>query len=1159
VSRIALRILIGLVCFGPANDAAGQARKIDSPEVLKQLLAGPAPTPRHAGTPAPPDVVDERPPEFYYRNNVPPEDAPVEDLIMYWARWANGDRVPSESVQKRLLDACISDPQMLPAFLNLLPDTASTATKIKNVFDKAQNDPAFDPSWHEKVRKWLLFNSNYFLDELIAMAAKAKENVKDGDVDKEDALVALANVSWTSAEPFLRGLMASGQPRSMALALSLNYEHAVEEKDLGNEERYRRELQAIASNRNQPGYARDTAIVSLSSTEWSGRDDWYLGLFEDETLLDLIDGDDGLTPLTTLFDSDPEKWIPIMVRLIESRDINVRSAAAACLVRVDDEEGGKKALPPLLPWLINPEWVNDPSNNRLTLIRILGPINIPESVPGLIAVLESEEAERPITRGYAAESLSLYQDVRAIAAIKRALTKEKEDSQRYRFVKALLASNGVSEGEQLEALEAYATKLTEPDGRIEMIGYRTQDKEPLPFPLLIGRYLAQSRETPSGSLISAVLARAEELRSENPAVTNALLEIAHTWNGQQVELDMIRRIGNGSADSATILEALRRKDKMQQGLRVELQGLASVAGAAQGVGAVLLNDPTLAQGILTSEDEPAQIALLACSRLTQTPLPVELIGPFLRHKNPLLALAAENYLLAEDSREAQDLLWQRHPNEAFVTGWREDLVYGGNSYEAIVKGEEKARAEVLKENGPVEILAFLNDVMDQGVFLKIYPDKAVLTEYEDAARYRERTIPRAEVAALKDYLATRGFLERGPNIEWCHHGCPTSQLLMVTKEKGRRVFNRSGFPDWSELREQFSLLASGEGAKIHYRLEQEIKGLEVLYAGGLAVNDVAQQGGELRILVERQHTPEENEEWSASYNVHDEDDEELQLTLSKRRVELMNARYSWRVFANGAVGATTSPPDFYSTFDATRFMVADENVPNWEHSYDSQTQVLTSDSVIIARNFDGLWRQFAGARPVRLGTENAGYTNAIVTGDGKWVIVTKNEENEPDFLVRLNLQTGREFPINLPSADELKAITFLPSLGKALVRRDKGQYVPTGRTAKGPDRPEYYLVDPSTGTSRLVTGNFTPLYEEGKRFLQPADKPDEFWATMSDEKKNETQIGRYSVRDFSFKPVMTVPQLIFNSKSMWVDAGQRKVYVAYKGQLLRLPLQSTAK
>jgi len=113
-----------------------------------------------------------------------------------------------------------------------------------------------------------------------------------------------------------------------------------------------------------------------------------------------------------------------------------------------------------------------------------------------------------------------------------------------------------------------------------------------------------------------------------------------------------------------------------------------------------------------------------------------------------------------------------------------------------------------------------------------------------------------------------------------------------------------------------------------------------------------------------------------------------------------------------------------------------------------------------------------------------------------------------------------------------------------------------GAKHKGPDKPEYYLVDPANGVTRLVSGEFAPLQESGSRFLQETEKPDEFWAAIPDEKKNHTRIGHYSLKDFSFTPVTTVPQLIFNSRSMWVDAGQKKVYVVYKGQLLRLPFQS---
>jgi hypothetical protein len=1157
VSRIVLAIVIGLFCRGTAVNVAGQTRKIDSPEVLKQLLALPARTPRNGAIQAP-VVMNIPPAEFYSRNNTPSDDAPTEDLIVYWSHWNRSDHEPTAAVKKRLLDACVSNPQILPTMIDLLPDGDSTLAKVKNIYEKSLTDEQLDQNWRDSVKRWLLFNSTYFLDELIGIAHKAKDNAKDGDVYREDALIALAGVSWTNAEPLLRGLVASGQPRSTALALSLYYKHAIDDKDLANEERYRRELQAIASNRNQPGYARKTAVESLSLSEWSGRDDWYIALFQDETLLESADDEYSSSPITTLFKSNPEKWIPVVSKLVESKDINVRSAAAACLVTVEDEEAGKKALMPLLPWLTNPAWASDSSNHRMTLIQRLRTIRIPESVPGLMAIVESDDPELGSWRAQAAESLGAYHDARAVPVLKKALVKEKDDGVRYRIVKGLISANGISEKELLDALEEYAAKLATPEGRVEVAKYRSPQEEALSATLTIGKYLAQSRETPAESLINAVIARAEELKLENPGVANGLLEITHLWGGHQVEFDIVRRIGNGAADSATIAEAIQRRVALRDNLRVELQGLASVAGAAQGIGAVLLDDPTLAQGILNSEDQPAQIALLAGARLTQMALPVELVGPFLRHKNSLLTRAAETYLLVEDSKEARDLLWQTYPNQAFITGWRETY-YVGDFFQGLIKHEEKLRDEVLKENGPREILAFLRNLPDQGVVVRIYSDKATCTEYEDAARYRERTLSNAEVAAFKDILATGGYLERGPVFEWCHHVCPVSQLLAVTKEKGRRVFNHGGYLSSKEIEDQFTQLLSGDGAKVHYKLEQEIKGLEVLYAGELTVNDVAQQGNELRIFVERPETKEEADEQAETYKVDDED-EALQAQLTRRRVELNKARFSWRVFSNDKPGAVTSPPDFYSIFDETKFMLGDDNDTDWEGGYDMQTQVLSADSIIIARNYDGLWRQFAGTKPVRLGSEEASYENPVVTRDGKWVVVLKVEDEKPDSIVRLNLQTGREFRVELPAADVLTPIASLPSLGKVVVRRGKSEQAIAGTTSTGPDRAEYYLLDPATGATRLISGgNFTPLHQHGSRVLQATEKSDEFWAAIPDEKKNHTEIGRYSLKDFSFKPIMTVPQLIFDSMTMWIDAGQRQVYLVYKGQLLRLPLQTTAK
>src|ERR1041384_3724826 len=81
----------------------------------------------------------------------------------------------------------------------------------------------------------------------------------------------------------------------------------------------------------------------------------------------------------------------------------------------------------------------------------------------------------------------------------------------------------------------------------------------------------------------------------------------------------------------------------------------------------------------------------------------------------------------------------------------------------------------------------------------------------------------------------------------------------------------------------------------------------------------------------------------------------------------------------------------------------------------------------------------------------------------------------------------------------------------------------------------FYLLTPIPGETRIVTGEFAPLLQEGKRFLQATGKADEFWAAIPDREKDPTQIGRYNLKSFSFTPVLTVPHINFDSMSLWVD------------------------
>ncbi|HEX5890652.1 MAG TPA: HEAT repeat domain-containing protein, partial [Pyrinomonadaceae bacterium] len=870
-----------------------QTPKSDSAEVMRQLLALPAPTPRQAQTPGAAEARPPRPEKFFDKANPPADDAPLEDLMEYWLRWVNTPAGPvlSEVNKQRLLDACSEDIRILIAYVSVFPAEESTAKRIKDLYDKASSDESLKDISLETVKNWLLFNSKYFVDELFARASKVKENDKTGSVDNHEPLVALARLDWQTAEPLVKGLASGSQPRSSALALTLLYRQAIIDKDLDGEEKYRSRLRAIASDRNAPGRARDTSIEALSKTEWSGRDDWYLSLFADDSLRETFDGNYGFSPLTTLFNRDPDKWIPVMTRLVESKDRAVQQAAASCLVIYATNHPRRDAILPVLRWLSDPDWLQlRGGTTRAWFMQVMNKVEIPESVPGLIWIVENDDGHGR----WAARTLAHYNDPRAVPVLKKALSKGSEDDRRL-ILEGLVASGGLPDMEGVAALEAYAVKRMTAEGREDLERYRSYNDEPLPLPVSIGRYLANMNDVPD-SLARSVLARAESLKKSNPALAESLLAAANRWQGRAIDLDMVHRIGAGAADVNTISTALERRTKLRESLGAELQMLLERTDEALGIGVVLLNDPQMAQTILASGNHQPQIGLLAGARLTQTPLPMELVGRLLSSKNPLLALAAERYLLAEDSKDARKLLWQHHPDQAFITGWRENYGFlNGGNFEPLVKAEEKLRAELFKEEGPIEIFALIgNSEHRYSYIVRVYANKATYTHYEDNSRYRERVISQAELAAFKQFVVTAGFADLGPQFADCHHNCWVAEFLALKKSEAWRVLSHGPFVVWEGLLAKFDLLGRGEGARIRYDLENEIKGLEVLYADDkLLVKDVWQGNDEIRIFVERPETEEEFNQRQSS-EVGEQDPEAARAERRRNDLALEKARFSWR-------------------------------------------------------------------------------------------------------------------------------------------------------------------------------------------------------------------------------------------------------------------------
>ena len=491
----------------------------------------------------------------------PPDDATGEVLLRYRARFPiKGAGSAVEAVRQRLLEACDAQPDYLPEVLAQLPQTDAARARVRAIFEREQKNPKLSERWRKEVRQYLVRNTRFYLEELIATARVGK--------DEED-LKALAAVDWASAEPVLKAHAAGPNRRVAAVAMALLWAHF-------GTAAYRQPLQRLVEDRKAPGRARDIAAEALLESQWDGRDAWYWGLFADPTLLELREEYLVMTPLSHIRMPE-EEWIRGLAARVGSKDRAVHDAAVSCLVGFQLDSARRDALLPLLPWLKDPKWSS--AGDRLRLIQSMDRVEMPEAVPGLIAVLDQESE---YDRSYAAESLEHYHPAEAVPALRRALAKETDWQHRRRIVKALVACGGVSEEEAARAVEALARQVATPKGEEELSRASYSSEVKLPAEVALGEFLAGA-DPPAEGVTVRLLARVSELQAGEPAVAKALQRVVERWPSRKGDLDVFGRIAAGRADAQTIRAALERRESLRKTLGPELRSAAAGGGVAAGV------------------------------------------------------------------------------------------------------------------------------------------------------------------------------------------------------------------------------------------------------------------------------------------------------------------------------------------------------------------------------------------------------------------------------------------------------------------------------------------------------------------------------------------------------------------------------------------------
>jgi hypothetical protein len=1167
---------------------------------------------------------------------------------------------PTDKVLDRLMAEMERNPDLAPDLINVLPRNSRSADFVKGLHDRAIGREDGTVERRAMLKRWLKYNSTYYSDELARDAARVKDS--NGYLTNHSDLIALARVDWDRANPIVSRLYAdSSQRASQTAARWALYLRAIEANSPSDTERYRDELKATVENKSLSDGVRDLALDALSlEKDWPGRDEWYMSLMQDETLLEL----GTYTGLTTLISASPEdKYTDRMIALLDSENINVRSAAARnLLLRLSADR--PDVIKALLPWLSDPKWLKAGTAGRESLIQTLQRVKIPEAVPALIALLDERA---PAMRSYpsnananAAVSNAMWQaamavnaaaraaqaaangenanftsysyggtgdehpfrymaitalgfqaDSRAVPALRRVFGEMGQPYQLSAAVAAIYSCGGFSIAEQVDALEeaarnadempiAFGSSANAIANAANVVAnavmsvssgysvYGGEGPRRLDMDRLLGVHLTQITVV-SDELARAVVDRIEALDRTDAKTSGVLRKIVVTWDSPAVYALHLRDLKNNKADADAILRLLAVRHKLRETLNSEIFNVRTGNQTAVGISSCILEDANDSEAIIEGSSDDARTALLACARLIRLPLPVEKVAALLPSKDKLLALAAERYLESEDSPAARKIVLSLHPNEAKITGATMTFPGGdgpsgvssplllqvfatvspfyspiGAQYypgfsntSTIVDLERSVRDEVKKKP---DLLGVYNW---QENYIHIYKDRAVLSWRDDPARYRERTLTNDEFDAFKSLLAHHRADDLPPFLECLY--CEPRQLLMLGKNGGRRVYVQATTlaPFFAELDQMFRDLRR-EPAAIKYWASKGVPGLEVLFADDrLEAKAVWKNGSDLRLLtadkVRRSEIDEELEAFaeSSAENVSvDEDDPSArdehrvgepspERSIEKETSRRLYENFAWFEFRSGALGASVPQPADVPYIPATD----DLSVP----PLDTQWKA-TVGTTEIRSDETGLYKVVAGKiTKIRSGY----YGGVVVTPNGRWAITTKYDDDEGARLVRVNLSTNRETIIEPEEFSEFRPIAYVSSISRVLLGplETYGMYRSAGIGLKS-DRSggPFALLDPETGKVSATNSDFRPLGQQTARPLQSTSGPFEYWAALPDEK--ETVVGVYNARTFVFKPMLTVPEISFDSMDMWVDASDGKLYFVYQGHLLAAPFKT---
>jgi hypothetical protein len=1122
---------IYLPCLALTTNAQTPTPESNAKAVIARLLSDPVP---------PPDWREHLKKRKPTPQAKPPADGPTAELVHFW-RSAEENEVPDDATRSRLLEACEAKPEQIDGLLpRLALDSPAVQERLKKLYDRLVAERRSDDSSRiEALRDALMTHGSYFRDELI------RRVFFPDDVNEphfQEATAAFLRLDREGAKQLFLKKSTSSDLQHRVLALSNLREHFAAETEPRIVASWQDALKQIVSDPKSTRRPRGFALASLMSGPTSENDEWFLELFRDRTLQEIEQYSSHTTLLADIVAGRPDYWIPKIVPLVTSKDPAVHTNAVLALIHFQIDRARADALRPLLPWLANPQWAPqiDRLHGRLRLIQSLDRVDLPEAVPGLLKVVETD-SEWELAG--AAEALAHYNAREAGEPLRRALKREKEEHHRRTIVRALLKLGALSVEEMVRALKSYAVKMSTPEGQKEVeAADDLSPKKQLDSQVSLGRELSRS-ELSDDKLSAELSAEAKRLSMTNPRAADILQQFVARWQTPSAIKAIVDRLRSGDFTADWVKQLIEQRTRLAE----PLSKVHDFSGAALGIQAALINESNLVNHVLDSSDRLAQLALLAVARLGRIELPVATIANWLSSTDQQLARAAELYLEANDSAEARAQIWRLAPGAAKILGARWYFDPGHVTFGAFDQTEAKLRDAVLGKNGPDAIYALLSEGYWGGNGQRVLfaeHGKTILRGDDGNGRTRECEIPEAEMKALVDWLESQRIEDLPPfdtgtadGIQW--------EFVRLNRDGGRRIFmNNPPFgggaprvefgdaqpsPDpaiYGELTRRFTDLTE-RPMQVVYRNLTELPGYNVVHSR--EKGEVVAIRKEKDQLVAGIRLPSEK---ATAWHRVTESGLSLDFVIEK-------------------IKENTS--DDYDIADAVEV-----------HEGPLSGKTLFPKRVVSLRQEEGLWAVGKDGNDELIAKGNFG--QPVVSAGGDWIVVSRTPPGKmwdvPNSVFRIHLPDKKMTAVDLPPAENFSPLAWIVAHQRVLLYRQRDDPKDSSRTDKprpdaGPENPEFYLLNPKTGEHEQIEGDFRPVRRLEGHALQPTGKPNEFWAVITEKEdlENPTAVlGKYDTEQFRFTPVLRFPEMWFHSWDCFVDANNQQVWLAVNGDLLRVAL-----